>query len=82
LTLIFVLKSESLVTAPAILLLDNLKISNEQLGMSNDKAGSRVCQALLSDPKARSKALFGYAGAERMCLHGKWLAGNLRNAIC
>jgi hypothetical protein len=29
-------------------------------------AASRVCQSLLSDPKARSKALFGYAGAERM----------------
>jgi hypothetical protein len=32
--------------------------------MSN--ACSCVCQALLSDPKARSKVCFGYAGAERM----------------
>jgi hypothetical protein len=33
---------------------------------------SRVCKASLPDPKARSKARFRNAGAERMCLHGKW----------
>jgi hypothetical protein len=36
-------------------------------------AGGRVCKALFADPKARSKVRFGYTGAERMCLHGKWL---------
>ncbi|MDR1147729.1 MAG: hypothetical protein LBK66_03780 [Spirochaetaceae bacterium] len=34
--------------------------------MSNDKTVSSVCQALFSNPKARSKARFGYLSAERM----------------
>jgi hypothetical protein len=32
-------------------------------------------QSAVFVPKARSKVRFWYAGAERMCLHGKWLAG-------
>jgi hypothetical protein len=36
--------------------------------------GGCVCQVPLPDLKARSKASFGYVGAERICLHGKWLA--------
>ncbi|MDR1147150.1 MAG: hypothetical protein LBK66_00815 [Spirochaetaceae bacterium] len=37
-------------------------------------ADRRVCQAPLPDPEARSKGCFGYTGAERTCLHGKWRA--------
>jgi hypothetical protein len=44
-------------------------MKSEQLAMRNEKAGSRVCQALFSNPKARSKAFFRYAGAERIETH-------------
>jgi hypothetical protein len=46
--------------------------------MNNEKAGSRVCKRLLSDPKARSKARFRDANAERM--ETRWRAGGLAGA--
>jgi hypothetical protein len=52
-------------------------MSNYELAMKMrlPRTGGRVCKPPLPDPEARSEARFGYAGAERMCLHGKWLAG-------
>jgi hypothetical protein len=48
-------------------------VRNEQLAMRSEDDNSRVCRSLFADPKAESEECFGYAGAERMCLHGKWL---------